>query len=340
MQENGRNTPASLRLPSRVETGLLYSGVALLLLFLGSYVQRKNFVSGILITEFIIVLAPSLIFLSVRKYDIPEVLRLKPVSFLNLFIIFSMMLFSLWIVLILNLFNLWLLKAIFGRVITSPLPINETPLLVNILLIGGTAGICEEVMFRGVIQRSFEKLGASRAILITGFLFGLFHMDFQKLLGTFLLGVLIGFIVYRTNSLFAGMFAHFANNSLAVTISTLVGKLSGDMPQAVETQAGDALNDYFSMLESLPAPQLIGVIVVWVGSVLFCAGALAGLIWAFVKNTEGTCAAVQRSRSEKVVPILLAYLPGTAAIALVYISLAMGLSGIRWEFFYRLFGAS
>lgn len=335
MQSNGNHEPGSINSPKLVETGLLYSIVAFILLSLGTFVQRKNFTSGILITEFIIILVPPLLLLGIKKYNIPEVLRLKRVSFLNLFIIFSMMLFSLWIVTILNLFNLWLIKAIFGRVIVSPLPITKTPLLVNILLIGGSAGICEEVLFRGVIQRSFERLGAARAILITGLLFGLFHMDFQKLLGTFLLGVLIGFIVYRTNSLFAGMFAHFANNSLAVLISTLVGKV----PQAAEMQAtADAANDYFTMLESLPPYQLIGVIVVWVMSVLFCAGALAGLIWAFVKNTGSTCVAVQRSRPEKILPIILAYLPGLAAIAAIYITMAMGMSGIRLDFLSRLFG--
>lgn len=336
MQGNGYHEPGSINSPKLVETGLLYSIVAFILLSLGTFVQRKNFVSGLLITEFIIILVPPLLLLAIRKYDIPQVLRLKRVGLLNLFIIFSMMLFSLWIVTILNLFNLWLIRAIFGRIVVAALPINETPLIVNILLIGGSAGICEEVLFRGVIQRSFERLGAFWAILITGFLFGLFHMDFQKLLGTFLLGVLIGFIVYRTNSLFAGMFAHFTNNALAVLISTLAEKI----PQSAQMQAaGDAANDYFAMLESLPPYQLIGVIVVWVVSALFCAGALGGLIWAFVKNTNGTCVAVQRSRPEKVLPVILSYLPGLTAIVVVYIVMAMGMSGIRLDFASRLFGS-
>lgn len=335
MQRNNEAGISAIDSPKLVETGLLYSIVAFLLLSAGAIVQGRNFVSGILITEFIIILLPPLILLKIKHYDIPGVLRLKRVSFLNLFIIFSMMLFSLWIVTILNLFNLWLIKVIFGRVLVSPLPITETPLLVNILLIGGSAGICEEVMFRGVIQRSLERVSVFWSILIAGFLFGLFHMDFQKLMGTFLLGVLIGFIVYRTNSLFAGMFAHFTNNSLAVIISSLAGKL----PQATQVQAGEeTLNDFFAILEAMPSFQLIGVIVVYVMSALFCAGALAGLIWAFVRNTSGTCEAVPRSRTERKIPVILAFLPGLAAIAVVYVATALGLSGVRLDFFSRLFG--
>jgi hypothetical protein len=333
----GKREPriSTIETPKLTETGLLYSIVAFLLLSLGAYVQRRNFISGILVTEFIIILLPPLLLLKLKKYDIPGVLRLNRVSLLNLFIIFSMMLFSLWIVTILNLFNLWLIKAIFGRVLVSPLPITETPLLVNILLVGGSAGICEEVMFRGVIQRSLERVGVFRSILITGFLFGLFHMDFQKLLGTFLLGMLIGFIVYRTNSLFAGMFAHFTNNSLAVVISSLASRL----PQASQMQAGeDTLNDFFTMLEGMPSFQLISVIAVYVMSALFCAGALAGLIWAFVKNTSATSEAAPRSRTEKIIPVVLAFLPGLAAIAVVYVATALGLSGVQLDFLSRLLG--
>lgn len=335
MQENNSAEIRSIDSPKLAETGLLYSIVAFLLLSAGAYVQNRNFTSGILITEFVIILLPPLILLKLKKYNIREVLRLNRVSFLNLVIIFSMMLFTLWIVTILNLFNLWLIKAIFGRVLVSPLPIAETPLLVNILLIGGSAGICEEVMFRGVIQRSFERMSVFWSIVITGFLFGLFHMDFQKLLGTFLLGVLIGFIVYRTNSLFAGMFAHFTNNSLAVIISTLAGKL----PQGAEVQAGeDTINDLFAMLEAMPSAQLIGVIMVYAISVLFCAAALAGLIWAFVLNTSKTREANPRSRTGKIMPVVLAYLPGLAAIAVIYYLTALGLSGVRLDFIGRLFG--
>ncbi|NLO40733.1 MAG: CPBP family intramembrane metalloprotease [Ruminiclostridium sp.] len=334
MQGNKEIRISTVEAPKLAEAGLLYSIVAFLLLSAGAYFQGRNFISGILITEFIIILLPPLILLIVRKYDIPGVLRLNRVSLLNLFIIFCMMLLSLWIVTILNLFNLWLLKAIFGRVSVSSVPITESSMLVNILLIGGSAGICEEVMFRGVIQRSLERLGVFWSILITGFIFGLFHMDFQKLLGTFLLGVLIGFIVYRTNSLFAGMFAHFTNNSLAVIISSLASKIT----KTTQVQAGETLNDAFTMLESMPPAQLIGVLVFYVFSALFCAGALAGLIWAFVKNTSKTYETVPQTKTQKKALVVLAFLPGLAAIAFIYVVTALGLSGVRLDFLSRLFG--
>jgi len=312
--------------PGLVETGLLFSVVAFLLITLGSYVQKKNFNTGILITEFIIILAPSLLLLILRKYNLKQVLRLNRVSFLNLFIIFSMIAFSMWIVAIINLVNLWIIKSIFGKVIVAALPISETPFIVNILLIGGSAGICEEVMFRGVIQRSFEKFGVLFSITITAFLFGLFHMDFQKLVGTFLLGMLIGFIVYRTDSLFAGMFAHFTNNTLAVLISYISGKISPSGMSAMQS-GENYLNDYFTMLDNLSSFQKLAVIGVWTAGAVFCAAALAGLIWAFVRNTSKTEKHVLHS-DNKLIPGILAYIPGLLVITATYILIGFTLKGV------------
>lgn len=323
---NGNIKNHDAKAPGLFETGILYSVAAVLLITLGNYVQHRNFNSGILITEFIIILAPSLFLLVMGKYNLKEVLRLNRVSFLNLFIIFSMIAISMWVVAIINIFNLWLIKSVFGKVLVAQLPISETPLLVNILLIGGTAGICEEVMFRGVIQRSFEKFGIFFSIAITAFLFGLFHMDFQKLIGTFLLGLLIGFIVYRTDSLFAGMFAHFSNNTLAVLMSHLSGKIfPSNMPSA---QSSDYLNDYFNMLDTMPAFQKLTVIGVWIASTVFCLAALVGLIWAFVRNTSKTGKHVLQSNTNKLFPGILAFIPGLLTITAVYILIAYNLKGI------------
>ena len=44
-------------------------------------------------------------------------------------------------------------------------------------------------------------------------------MDITNLVGPIFLGILIGFYVIRTNSIFAGMLAHFLNNTIAECIS-------------------------------------------------------------------------------------------------------------------------
>lgn len=318
--------------PDIKQVSLLYFVTILLFLFVGSRVQRFEFYSGILITEFLLVAAPALVMLYIFKYDVKYTLRLNRISVLNLFIILCIMLFAIPVTGVLNLVNLSVIKLLFGRAVVQqpPVAVNALGLLVNVLVVGGSAGICEEIMFRGAIQRGFEKVGTAKAILITSFLFGLMHVDFQKLLGTFLLGGLIGFIVYRTNSLYGGMFAHFCNNSLAVLIAYGAGKLR-DIAGASSagTNIPYSTDVDFSAIFDLPPVQLIAVIVVWGFIFLFCISVLVGLIIALIRNTEKQVEKVQKQRDPANLLGAFWLLPPFCLIALIYFAQGLGLTGVR-----------
>jgi len=77
-----------------------------------------------------------------------------------------------------------------------------------------TPAICEEVFFRGVLLHSSRvHLGTRRAIVLVSFLFALFHFNPYQLSITFLLGLLLGWLLVRTGSLLCCMAFHLANNS-------------------------------------------------------------------------------------------------------------------------------
>jgi ABC-2 type transport system permease protein/sodium transport system permease protein len=93
------------------------------------------------------------------------------------------------------------------------------PWLVILCLAVGP-GICEELAFRGFLQSSLLATTArpQRAILLTALLFGVFHvvvgsvLAIERLLPTFLMGCVLGWIAYRARSIFPGMVAHTAYN--------------------------------------------------------------------------------------------------------------------------------
>ena len=65
--------------------------------------------------------------------------------------------------------------------------------------------VCEELMHRGFLLTAYERRGSYRAVVIIAILFGLFHFDIMNLAGPIFLGLIIGYYVIRTGSIFAGI---------------------------------------------------------------------------------------------------------------------------------------
>ena len=86
-----------------------------------------------------------------------------------------------------------------------------------ILIVAVVPALCEETMFRGFVQRSFEfKLTPFKAALLTAIFFGLYHFNPYGLLALIALGFYLGYASYSSNSIILAMFLHFLNNFTAI----------------------------------------------------------------------------------------------------------------------------
>ena len=93
-----------------------------------------------------------------------------------------------------------------------------------IIIVSVVPAICEETMFRGFIQKSFEfKLKPFWAALITAFFFGLYHFNPYGLIPLIGLGLYFGFAAYTSNSIFIPMTLHFLNNFAAIILYFVFG---------------------------------------------------------------------------------------------------------------------
>lgn len=103
------------------------------------------------------------------------------------------------------------------------------------LVLGGVclaAPFCEEFFFRGLMQRGAEKaFGPGRALIVTAVVFSAFHMDPIGFLARVELGLLFGWLMLRSGSVWPGIFAHFANNSISVGLyfASKGGSEEGDL---------------------------------------------------------------------------------------------------------------
>lgn len=95
------------------------------------------------------------------------------------------------------------------------------PPWVLLLTLAVTPAIIEELCFRGFLFSAILRvMSPTRTILLTSFLFGLFHvltgnaLLVERFIPTFLLGMILGVIAYRTGSVIPGMAMHFVHNGL------------------------------------------------------------------------------------------------------------------------------
>lgn len=78
--------------------------------------------------------------------------------------------------------------------------------------------LVEEIMFRGVILQSLRRYGDGFAVMISAMMFGLYHGNFIQMVFAFICGLVMGFVVIRTNSLLPSILIHFINNSVSLVV--------------------------------------------------------------------------------------------------------------------------
>ncbi|TCO71469.1 type II CAAX endopeptidase family protein [Marinisporobacter balticus] len=212
---------------------ILYFVTAMLLLTVGYYVQNKDLKMGLVITEYVLVLLPPLIYIKLKGYGFKRVLRLNPLSIKHSLIVIAITILVYPIALFFNLIVMTFISTI-GKIQSPPIPTanNITEYFILMVIIAMSAGICEEIFFRGLVLRGYEELGSIHAVVISSLLFGLFHFNIQNFAGPVVLGLVFGYLVYRTGSLFAGMIGHMTNNGIAVTLGFLMNLVKDQLPQS------------------------------------------------------------------------------------------------------------
>jgi membrane protease YdiL (CAAX protease family) len=95
-------------------------------------------------------------------------------------------------------------------------------LLRDLVYMVAFVGLGEELLFRGLVQRDMMKLlGAKWGLLGASLMFMVMHLTWRSIpeLGfTFLVGMLLGYLYYRTGSLTAPIIAHGVGNTILVAV--------------------------------------------------------------------------------------------------------------------------
>lgn len=185
--------------------------------------ESSNYI--LLVSSIVTVLIFLLIY-KVRKKNFKEELQIVRTTKSNIIIALGLGL-SAW------LFNVGVLSLVqeaglfkehFSIMENLLSPLSEGSLFISILTVGIIAPFTEEFIFRGVIFNTLNKnISILWTIIIQAVFFGLFHGNLIQSTYATLLGLVFGYITYKTKSLWTAVVMHMINNTIA-TISPFVFK--------------------------------------------------------------------------------------------------------------------
>jgi membrane protease YdiL (CAAX protease family) len=100
---------------------------------------------------------------------------------------------------------------------------NMRAIIFNVLIVAVFAAVGEEFLFRGTLQRIFGNMICNKHIIIwsVAFIFSFIHFQFYGFIPRLLLGAYFGYLLDFTKNLWVPVLAHFTNNFIGVTLSTV-----------------------------------------------------------------------------------------------------------------------
>ena len=164
---------------------------------------------------------------------------------------------------------LWSVIAAVGTIVPSGWMMEQMPDLPNIveqefttllsnrwgyITIGLLAPVAEEVVFRGAILKSLlTKYRPWLAIVLSAVIFSVGHLNPAQMPHAFLIGLLLGWMYWRTGSILPGMAYHWANNSAAYVIYNIYPNPDIKLIEIFKTSTNVYMALGFSLLIVLPA---------------------------------------------------------------------------------------
>lgn len=95
--------------------------------------------------------------------------------------------------------------------------------------------IVEELVYRGGILMALRRFGDQFAVVVSAIIFGLMHANIPQIIFATLVGLILGYICVKTNSLRYVIIIHMLNNLIATIMSDyLYPHLSGQMANIID----------------------------------------------------------------------------------------------------------
>ncbi len=172
-----------------------------------------------------VVILPALIFTFKKKFSAVTLFRLRGVNFrvalISMIIALGIAVVTDEIDRIVQVF--FPMPDAIRQSIEAALKIESTTDLIIIVLSTVVfAAIVEELLFRGFAQTSFEyHFDVTKAVMSSALLFAVVHFNPWWLIQVIIIGIILGVMAWKSNSIVPPIIVHFINNSLALVFVNL-----------------------------------------------------------------------------------------------------------------------
>ena len=123
------------------------------------------------------------------------------------------------------------------------------------IIVGLLAPFAEELVFRGAVLRSLLRWNSNHwiGIALSALLFAVIHMNPAQMPHAFLIGLLLGWMYWRTDSIVPGVVYHWVNNTVAYVLYNLYPDPDMTLLDLFGNQQRVMMALVFSLLIFLPA---------------------------------------------------------------------------------------
>lgn len=127
-------------------------------------------------------------------------------------------------------------KEVFGLQLTQGETLEPDSLLACVLTVIGTAvipAICEEFAMRCCCLQLLKKYGKGFAVFAVSIVFGLLHGNVIQFVFAFLVGLVLGFMTVKTDSVVPAILVHAFNNGMSAVNSVVTYAAGEDISEKV-----------------------------------------------------------------------------------------------------------
>ncbi|MGE7763435.1 CPBP family intramembrane glutamic endopeptidase [Peribacillus sp. NPDC097895] len=100
------------------------------------------------------------------------------------------------------------------KIVGTLMESNENISFYSIMMIGFSVAISEEILFRGILLKQYQKMNIKSAIILSALIFSIYHMTVGNLVFAFVMGISFALLTIYTGSIVPAIFYHFIVNEI------------------------------------------------------------------------------------------------------------------------------